>query len=265
MGQMAYTAANMFMKAIIMQRRNRGVAGSVIDISQVFGVGYVERELKQQAKNDREQAMRLMGRSGTLVMSEPDLHQLFAEAIISGRAGSGLDPEIISGLRTMTPAESKDALWGDKARFGHFIQETGSAKLPSVTKTAAVPVRAQLEAAKNAEQMHEILRAAFKAKLKAALQVSEDTINDTTPLIDLGVDSLVAVEIRTWFAQEVGADVAVLKILGGPSIQDLVEDVMIKMALAFDTTDESTSETSSEDKAASTPTEMSSDDETKKE
>jgi hypothetical protein len=61
--------------------------------------------------------------------------------------------------------------------------------------------------------------------------MSHEGINVTTPLIDLGVDSLVAVEIRTWFAQEVGADVAVLKILGGPSIEDLVEDTIGKWTL----------------------------------
>jgi hypothetical protein len=59
--------------------------------------------------------------------------------------------------------------------------------------------------------------------------MSDESVNETTPLIDLGVDSLVAVEIRTWFAQEVGADVAVLKILGGPSIEELTEDVLSKI------------------------------------
>ncbi|KAH0594700.1 Polyketide synthase [Metarhizium humberi] len=261
MGQMAYTAANMFMKAIISQRRKRGVAGSVIDISQVFGVGYVERELKRQAKSDREQAMRLMGKSGTLVMSEPDLHQLFAEAVISGRAGSGHDPEIISGLRIMTPAESKDALWGGNVRFGHMIQETGTAKPPSATKTAAIPIRAQLEAAKDAEQISAMLGAAFKAKLKAALQVGEETLSVTTPLVDMGVDSLVAVEIRTWLANEVGADVAVLKILGGPSIQDLVEDIAVAIKGQESSSDSAESETSSnsEDKTSTPATEGSSD------
>lgn len=71
--------------------------------------------------------------------------------------------------------------------------------------------------------------AAFVAKLKISLMMSDESVNETMPLIDLGVDSLVAVEIRTWFAQEVGADVAVLKILGGPSIEELVEDVLAKM------------------------------------
>jgi len=59
--------------------------------------------------------------------------------------------------------------------------------------------------------------------------MSDETISETAPLIDLGVDSLVAVEMRTWFAQEVGADVAVLKILGGSSIADLVDYVMEKL------------------------------------
>lgn len=259
MGQMAYTAANMFMKAAIAQRRRRGVAGSVIDISQVFGVGYVERELKQQATSEREQAMKLMGRSGTLVMSEPDLHQLFSEAVVAGRPGSGLDPEIISGLRVMGRAEANDALWSGNPRFGHLIREVGAAKLPSAAKAASVPVKTQLEAAGDQEAMSAILRAAFKSKIKAALQVSGDTLDETTPLIDMGVDSLVAVEIRTWFAQEVGADVAVLKILGGPSIHELVEDVMAKIVAAMETTDESSG---SDDAGRSSPTNSDENDKT---
>jgi SAM-dependent methyltransferase/NAD(P)-dependent dehydrogenase (short-subunit alcohol dehydrogenase family) len=158
MGQMAYTAANMFMKALISERRHRGLAGSVIDISQVFGVGYIEREMKLQNQLSREQAIRLMSRSGTLIMSEPDLHQLFAEAVIAGRAGSDADPEIITGVKTITSAESTEALWGSNPRFGHFIQDVGAAEIPSATKAAAVPVKMQLEAAKDVEEMSNILQ-----------------------------------------------------------------------------------------------------------
>ena len=35
------------------------------------------------------------------------------------------------------------------------------------------------------------------------------------------VDSLVALELRNWFAREVGADVSVFQILGNESINDL--------------------------------------------
>lgn len=39
---------------------------------------------------------------------------------------------------------------------------------------------------------------------------------------DLGIDSLVAVEIRSWFLREIDVDMPVLKILGGASLADLV-------------------------------------------
>jgi hypothetical protein len=75
MGQMAYSAANCFMKAIVAQRRKRGLAGSVIDISRVVGVGYVERESKVQGRLTENQTERLITRSGTLPMSESDLEE----------------------------------------------------------------------------------------------------------------------------------------------------------------------------------------------
>ena len=51
----------------------------------------------------------------------------------------------------------------------------------------------------------------------------------STPLVDLGVDSLVAVEIRTWFGQGPGIDMAVLKILGGPSLKELSDEAAQKV------------------------------------
>ncbi|KAK5132876.1 hypothetical protein LTR08_008396 [Meristemomyces frigidus] len=230
MGQMAYVAANSFMKALVGQRRRAGLAGSAIDISQIFGVGYIEREMKLQRQSDREHAVRLMHRSGTIIMSEPDLHQLFAEAVVNGRPSSGADHEIISGIKTITPAEAKDALWANNARFGRFIQNVGAAALPSVTKTAAVPVAKLLQSVQSEEEMVGIIKDAFLNKLKSSMMTADELVLATTPLIDLGVDSLVAVEIRSWFKLELSVDVAVLKILGGISAQELVEEAAMKLA-----------------------------------
>lgn len=43
------------------------------------------------------------------------------------------------------------------------------------------------------------------------------------------MDSLVAVEIRAWFLQELAVDLPVLKILGGASVTDLVDYSMQKL------------------------------------
>jgi len=47
--------------------------------------------------------------------------------------------------------------------------------------------------------------------------MAESSFRAEAALIELGVDSLVAVEIRSWFLKEVIVDMAVLKILGGAS------------------------------------------------
>jgi hybrid polyketide synthase/nonribosomal peptide synthetase ACE1 len=48
-------------------------------------------------------------------------------------------------------------------------------------------------------------------------------------LIELGMDSLIAVEIRTWFLQELEVDMPILKILGGASVADLVNHSIPKL------------------------------------
>jgi hypothetical protein len=160
-GQMSYSAANCFMKAIVADRRKRGLAGSVIDISRVVGVGYVERISNDPGSLTESQAERLLNRSGTLPMSESDLHQLFAEAVLAGRPNSGLNPELITGLRTHTFEESGKSFWGGDVRFSHFIQELGGVAVGKDSKSASVSVKTRLSSAKNIDDMLKILKGKF--------------------------------------------------------------------------------------------------------
>ena len=61
------------------------------------------------------------------------------------------------------------------------------------------------------------------------LQMDENSFRPDAPLIEMGVDSLVAVEIRSWFLKEVNVDMAVLKILGGASTTDLCQFAVEQM------------------------------------
>lgn len=225
-GQAAYSAGNMFMKAVIKDRRSRGLAGSTIDICRVIGLGYIERE--SSGRLTREHQARLATRSGSLTMGELDMHQLFAEAIIHGRPDSGLNPEIITGLSPLGAEEAKDAFWVEHPRFGLIVQDEGTgAGQGNDVKASSVPVRQLLEAAKTMQDVSRILLTASKAKLQALMFLSDsDNLSETTPLVDLGVDSLVAVELRFWFLKELTIDMPVMKILGGASISELVAGVL---------------------------------------
>lgn len=66
--------------------------------------------------------------------------------------------------------------------------------------------------------------------LKKVLQISaEDDISISTPLVEQGLDSLVAVMVRSWFLKEIEVDIPVLKILGGSSISDLLQLAVSKI------------------------------------
>lgn len=70
----------------------------------------------------------------------------------------------------------------------------------------------------------------FTSRLQQILQIpAEDTVSDTMTLIEQGVDSLVAVEVRSWFLKELDIDMPVLKVLSGASIADLVEDAVSRL------------------------------------
>lgn len=155
-GQCAYSAANMFMKAVINDRRQRGLAGATIDISRVHGVGYVERSAKSSdlTKKDLNKLHRM-----AMPMSESDLHQLFAEAVLASNPNDTRGSNVITGIRTLTSHEAADLFWAASPRLSHFIHEADTARSVEKTgKTARVPVKTQLESAKTPEEMVTIIK-----------------------------------------------------------------------------------------------------------
>ena len=55
---------------------------------------------------------------------------------------------------------------------------------------------------------------------------ADKVINEDVTLVEHGVDSLMAVEVRSFFLKELNVDIPVLKILGGSSVKGLLEEVL---------------------------------------
>lgn len=55
-------------------------------------------------------------------------------------------------------------------------------------------------------------------KLSKALSIPAAELDVDKPLVQYGVDSLVAVELRSWFAKEMEADIAVFDIVGNATV-----------------------------------------------
>lgn len=224
-GQSNYSAANQFMTGLVHQRRKRGVVGSTMSIPGVLGLGYAAN----QANFDFDYFQSI----GYINISEQDLHVLFAEAVLSGRAESGLMGEVAMGVNFI-PADLtvKDAHKRD-AKFKHFITNDADKTAADGSQAGAqshTRVKVLLQEAKNWDSAYAVTRDAFLQHLTRMLRLSEDSkLEEKVPLIEQGVDSLVAVDIRAWFLKELAVDVPTLKVLGGGSIADLVKAALDKM------------------------------------
>ncbi|KAK1839826.1 polyketide synthase peptide synthetase [Colletotrichum chrysophilum] len=227
-GQSNYSAANMFGVAKTLERRQHGLAASVVHIGAVLGVGFVMRELD-------ETVLPAIYRAGFSWMEERGFHQCMAEAMIAGQPESGRNPEIVTGLRTINAHEEEPTPWMNNPRFQHCITWEGNASLKkSAGANAAVPIKTRLQEAATPEEVLSIIRAGFTGKLQAVLQLPLEDEAARDGIIgmsadDLGVDSLVAVEIRSWFIKELAVDMPVLKVLGGATIGDLLAFALEKL------------------------------------
>jgi acyl transferase domain-containing protein/NAD(P)-dependent dehydrogenase (short-subunit alcohol dehydrogenase family)/SAM-dependent methyltransferase len=252
-GQSNYNAGNMYCCSLAANRRKRGLAASVIDIGKIVGIGYVARNRK---------AVISLRSHKFQPISEPLFQHMFAEAVISGRPGSGRQPVLTSGMQKRVGLAEEDSappLWLSNPRFSHMKWDDKKvlAGEANTASSARIPVMDQLKSATEVAQAESILCTSFATRLAAILQMSVDSIAQDTPLVDvgtffscilvlareailtnlvnLGIDSLIAVEVRSWFLKELNVDVPVLKVIGGASIRDICRDVLGKLSLTLDT------------------------------
>ncbi|KAI1638954.1 polyketide synthase-like protein [Biscogniauxia mediterranea] len=217
-GQSIYAAANMFMISLAEQRRRRGLAASVIDICLILGAGYITE--KQHDTN------LLVTTMGGMHMSEQDFHQMFAEAVIASKPSSPTPLEISAGPRQVRVDEKILPKWTTNPMFGHMLLEGEDVNASSTSTKQQVPLETQLAEAKTIDEVRQIVRDATLDRLRALFRLDVDTMDqeniDATRLDELGIDSLVAVEIRAWLLKAMLVNYPVLKILSGISVGELV-------------------------------------------
>lgn len=251
-GQANYAAANSFMASLAEQRREKGLAASVIDIGAISGIGYISRTFEDDALSEL-----VMRTSGFTTTSERDFHQLFGEAVLAGRPGSCGPIELVSGLQRFSPHQEHQPVWRSWPRMSHLIQS----QVATVDSTscgwdkAEVPVKARLAEASD-DDIYNIILDSFSHQLGSHFQL--DTVGAIeTELVamrldQLGIDSLIAVEIRGWFVTTLDVNIPVLKILNGSTVGDLVATASEAIRSRRDLMDGQDFETTSQDKINST-------------
>lgn len=216
-GQANYSSANAYLDALMRYRRERGLAGTTMNCGMIIGVGAV-------AENQALQ--KVMERIGYDAVNKEELLYQIEEAVTSDNSLKvslrGIDlHQTITGLNM----SRNDLYWSPKPLFRNlyynndFNQQSGQTE---GSKNLAV----LLQTAPNTEERTTLLLKAFMDKIAAVLAVPADTIQPSNPLSAYGLDSIVAVEFRKWFAKSVGVDLALFDVLGAASILALVNKVV---------------------------------------
>ena len=220
-GQANYSAANGFMNALVQQRRARGLPASSIALGMVAGIGYAQSA--GQAVQEQ-----LVKKVGLPPVSETDLRQIFAEAILAGSQPTE-DAVVIAGLRSYGDDEDLRGPWFSNPYFSHMVYETSSSAAADGDKKASLPVGQQLAGTTSEAEALQVLQDCFAARLRVVLQLGDQEIDYEAPLLELGIDSLVAVEVRSWFLKELKVDIPVLKIVSGVTLIELSEQALKKL------------------------------------
>lgn len=153
-GQSAYTTANLFMSSLASQRRNKGLAASILHIGAVMGVGYINRGFS-------DSIFLTLRRVGFMLMSERGFQLCFGEAILASHPHSGRNPEVVTGLDTIR-SDDIPPQWAKFPRFQHCLQADDGGDTKAKKKTVAVSTKIKLAEASTEEEVLEIVQGKSK-------------------------------------------------------------------------------------------------------
>ncbi|KAK2040741.1 putative polyketide synthase [Colletotrichum somersetense] len=228
LGQANYSAANTFMCSLAAQRRRRGLAATALNVGAIIGAGYMERE-SSKALDLTVSKMALMH------LSEQDYHQIFAEGIDAGRPDSGDEAELTTGLLDILAADGPNApRWHANPTFSSFIVHQVENASANSGNEAVMSIKDQLNVCKSTQDVFAVVKRTFSAQLRNVLQMT--TADDELMGMrssDIGLDSLISVDIRSWFLKSFEVSIPVLKIMGNDTMEGLAELVAGQVPLSL--------------------------------
>jgi NAD(P)-dependent dehydrogenase (short-subunit alcohol dehydrogenase family) len=210
-GQSNYTAGSTYQDALARSRVARGLVGVSIDLGSVMGAGYVAR-----TTGVAERAEKLGWRAHTV----QEVLSLVEIAIKNPRQA-----EIVAGVAPW--AQSEQLSWRQEARFGALPLRLEAAKATQ-KDTNMASLRERLQ---TADSKIDTMVEALANRLADMFVLSPSDINRNQPLAILGVDSLVAVELRNWLSANATPTITIFDVTQSSSLIELAEKVVKKFSV----------------------------------
>ncbi|PYH93396.1 ketoacyl-synt-domain-containing protein [Aspergillus ellipticus CBS 707.79] len=161
-------------------------------------------------------------------MSEPLFHLMFAEAVIAGKPDSRRNPVLSlnmeRGASLFLEEGENDPVWAKTPRFSHMGWVGGGVDGAGVEQS----LKGMLAGVDGEGEVREVLTGALKERLSKILKLSVEAIDAQVPLPSIGMDSLIALQVRQWLQKELEVDVSMLRITND-SVADVVGDIVVQL------------------------------------
>ncbi|KAF2999633.1 t1pks [Neopestalotiopsis sp. 37M] len=211
-GQSNYTAGSTYQDALARSRVAQGLPGVSIDLGAVLGAGYVART---------DGVVERTGKAGWRAHTVQEVLRLVELAI-----RNPMQAEIVAGISPWSISDTEQLSWRGEGRFMALPQrlET-SRKNENATNTASLRERLQ-----SSESKIDTMVEGLTLRLADMFVLSPSDIQQNQPLSALGVDSLVAVELRNWLSANVTPSITIFDVTQSGSLIELAEKVLAKFA-----------------------------------
>jgi NAD(P)-dependent dehydrogenase (short-subunit alcohol dehydrogenase family)/acyl carrier protein len=233
-GQANYAAGGTYQDALARERVERGEQAIVLDLGWMVSDGII-------AESDF--LTHTFKTAGLMMPVDSNEYLALLDYCCNPAAKDCMDPaacQIMVGLETPAGLAAKGAdipalLERSTFRVLHAIELEGDkvengadGENPNAMKNWS----AAFSEARSPDEAREVVVEGLTQKLSRALSIPPTDIDTHRPLHSYGVDSLLAVELRSWLAKEFGANVAVFEIMGATSFDGVALTVLAKTTSA---------------------------------
>jgi phthiocerol/phenolphthiocerol synthesis type-I polyketide synthase C len=208
-GQAAYVAANMALEALASERRSLGLPVKCIGWGPIADAGYL-------ARNPRILET-LVGRMGGAALRADDALLGLEQMLGSPEGTRGLLDLDWASLSRFLPA-SQAPKFSELARSIRSERSAHGAESPP-------ELRRRLDGLAG-DALNAAVTEIVRGEVAEILRIAAERIEPATSLLDMGMDSLMAVELATSLEARLDIQLSALALSGGPTIESVVERII---------------------------------------
>ncbi len=205
-GQANYSAANAFLDSLAYLRRANGLPGLVMNWGHLGETGYLARRKQLGERLERQGVLSFTVKQALECLEYAMQLRLVQLSVLR------MDWTLWRGLGVTTRVSP---------RFAHLLRNASQAGVGSAS--------AQMSAANlrevNSEARTSMVHHALVSKVSHLLGIPEGQLPCDTPLLELGLDSLMAVELRNWIEAQMEINVPISVLMRGGTIVKLTKQV----------------------------------------